>query len=355
MHRKIQTSDSNDRVKQYSYYAVANIEYIFEDLQIKFHKIGNRIAFACPLHGSHNPNSGSIYLNNFTWSCYTRLCQEEHGKPVVFLIKALLEQNLEKTIDFKYLYGYIDSVCKNGTLETVVPEERKITRVISEGKIGRDAVRSRLQIPSPFFINRGFSPEILDRYDVGDCLNDSSPMKYRVVVPVYDDDYEKMVGCVGRTKNPACPKCGKYHVDYRKCPENPLELLWAAKWTVSKNFKVENYFYNLWFAKKHIQETKTAVLVEGQSDIWRLEEAGIKNGLGLFGARLTAPQSLILNELGVYNVIIATDNDATGSKVSSSIKKRLDSFYKVTILKPTAKDFGDMTIEQVQNSFKGLT
>ncbi len=335
-----------DQVKIYSYIIVQNIESILSHFDIKYYKIGRRYSFACPVHGSNNGDSACIYNNNFTWQCFTNGCHHEIGKPAFFMVQKLLDTRV-----YSDVIQFVDGIADK-TIVSVEPEwkpERKLT----EGKIDRGEVRRRLLIPAPFFINRGFSEEVLDRYDVGDCKNNQSDMKYRVVVPIYDDDYEKMVGCVGRTKNPQCSKCNKYHYG-PKCPTNAIEMKWAAKWTVSRDFRIENYFYNLWFAKDAVRACNSVILVEGQSDVWRVVEAGFYNVLGLFGARLTPAQSIILEQLGPKKVFICTDNDKTGISVATGIKKRLSGYFNSEILMPNkTKDFGDSSIADIQQIFKG--
>lgn len=348
----METQTCHSDVAIYSHIIVQNFEYIMGELGVKVSNIGNRFAFSCPVHGSNNPDSGCVYKNNYIWKCFTNECQTEIGKSVFHLVKHVLEEQRENKVGFNDVVKYITGLLGEIDTAAVIMPEIKKERVVQPGFLTREEARKRLRIPSSFFLSKGFSKEILDRYDVGDCKNTQSDMKYRVVVPIYDDDYKMVVGCVGRTKNSQCSKCNKYHYG-DNCPTNALEFKWSSKWTVSKNFKIENYFYNLWFAKPFIQETKTVILVEGQSDIWRLEEAGIHNALGLFGARLTPPQSIILDELSPYRVIIATDNDKTGASVGQKIKDRLSSFYQTSILTMPKKDFGDMSVTEVKQFLEG--
>jgi 5S rRNA maturation endonuclease (ribonuclease M5) len=352
MTQTMETPPCHSNVVIYSQIIVKYFDVIMNDLNIKISNLGSRYAFSCPVHGSNNPDSGCVYKNNYIWRCFTNGCHEEIGQSTFYLLKHLLENKLEKKLYHKDVIDYIDNLIGEVDLTAFEVKEFKKERVVTEGILTRKEVRSRLNIPSPYFLKLGFSPEILDKYDVGDCKNNKSDMKYRVVVPIYDDDYKMMVGCVGRTKNQQCPECKKYHYG-SKCPTNAIEFKWSSKWTVSKDFKIENYFYNLWFAKPFIQESKTVILVEGQSDVWRLEEAGIHNVLGLFGARLTSAQSIILDELSPYRVIIATDNDKTGSSVGKKIKDRLSSFYQTSILTLPKKDFGDMSVTEVQQFLEG--
>lgn len=154
-------------------------------------------------------------------------------------------------------------------------------RKLLEGKVVRKSVREKLTIPATYYLKRGYKPDILDKYDVGMCATQGKEMFGRIVVPVYDDNYKYMIGCLGRSIHEKCPKCNKCHSSNRNCPSNPIEELWASKWKNSKNFKAENYLYNFWFSKQHIKESKTVVIVEGQGDVWRLEEAGVNCSVGV--------------------------------------------------------------------------
>lgn len=348
---KNQTFRSNIDILEYSQIIAANLDIFLNYFDIKFQIINRRYSFPCPVHESDNYDSCCVYNNGYTWKCFTKSCHEDIGKPLFFLIKKLLEKNNNKEVSYKNTEKFINDLTKDFD-KTSIQKIEVAPRIVTDGLMSREQARSKLKIPSQFFLQKGFSKEILDKYDVGDCLNNKVDMKYRIVVPVYNDEYTKVVGCIGRTKNDKCSNCGKYHYG-TKCPSNAIEYRWASKWIVSKNFKIENYFYNFWFAKNYIIDSKTAILVEGQSDVWRLEEAGIKNSLGLFGARLTHQQQQLLDSLGIYNIIIATDNDDTGNKVSTNIMNKLNSFYNKTIIKPTAKDFGDMSVSEIKNLFKG--
>ena len=57
---------------------------------------------------------------------------------------------------------------------------------------------SSLEIPSKYYIDRGFLSETLVAFDVGECYNPNRQMYNRAVAPIYDEDCS-YIGCVGRS------------------------------------------------------------------------------------------------------------------------------------------------------------
>lgn len=204
---------------------------------------------------------------------------------------------------------------------------RKIVREI--GAFKRDTIRNSLQIPSEYFINRGFSAEILNEFDIGLSLKKNGPMQERVVVPIYDEDYN-YVSYVGRAISDDT----------------------TPKWLFGKGFKKQNILYGLNIAKDYIQKTESVILVEGQGDVWKLHEANYKNCVGVFGASISDDQVLLLESSGALNVIILTDSDQAGEKAYHQIVNKCGrrfNYFRPVI--PT-KDVGEMTLEQIDEHLK---
>ena len=124
---------------------------------------------------------------------------------------------------FAFLLGMLRSFFINDPNFSIIKQKRK-------------EIRSRIQIPAPYYINRGFLPETLDKFDVGFCSTPRKPMTGRVVVPVYNDAHEVMIGCVGRAVQPN----------------------FEPKWLNSKGFNSGASLYNYWHAKDHILESQVA-------------------------------------------------------------------------------------------------
>ena len=192
-------------------------------------------------------------------------------------------------------------------------------------------VRKSLARPAKYYIDRGFAEKVLDKFDVGVCLDSTKPMYNRVVAPVYDDDFKYVVGCVGRVQ----------HEKYN-----------GKKWINSKNFHTGSYLYGYWLAKEKIRELKTVILVEGQGDVWRLWEAKIKNVVGMFGSGLTDTQSRILETSGAFTLILLTDNDEAGEKARRSIRKKCERIFNIVEIDLSTKDVGEMSVEQINEELK---
>lgn len=349
---------------------VDNITKILDHFGVDHREYSNRIAMACPIHGSDNLESLSISLKENSkgvWKCWSNHCEDEligsgdkmkkRGKFVTSLIAELLK------IKYSKEYSYWDTIkwCSkflNVEITKDSQENRdyvKIGRIISKERLTNDSIitrqliRSSLKIPSKYFIERGFKAETLDRYDVGYCSTPKKEMYTRVVVPVYDDNYKFMVGCVGRSINPQCSKCNTYHYKDKECPTNNLENRWAEKWINNSGFNCSNYLYNYWFAKESISKTGVAILVEGQGDIWRLEEAGYHNALGLFGNNLNDQQKIALDALNAFNLIIATDNDEAGLKGREQIREKCERYYNLHYVKIPKKDIGELSNDEIKS------
>ena len=92
--------------------------------------------------------------------------------------------------------------------------------------------------------------------------------------------------------------------------------------------------------------------MEGQGDVLRLWESGIKNCVGIFGSHLSDSQEFLLQRTGAVNIVILTDNDDAGETCRSEIKDRLSNFFNIISLKPEKKDVGEMTVEEINEKIK---
>ena len=79
-----------------------------------------------------------------------------------------------------------------------------------------------------------------------------------------------------------------------------------------------------------------------------MHEAGYSNSVSIFGASLTDEQLILLEEIGVMNVIILTDYDDAGNKAAQQIIKKCGRRFNYLRPEISSKDVGDMTIEQIK-------
>lgn len=281
----------------------------------------NRFQGRCPIHNGDNNSAFCLYKETGVWKCFTHRCHELFGSRITGLMKALgINAN---AVDVS---KYSAPLIKDITLPEI-PHHPKLMK--------RETFRELMQdIPSEYFINRGFSKAILDRYDVGTCTTKYKYMYNRAVVPIYDMNQEYTIGYTGR--------------DITDKSDN--------KWKHSQGYRKSRWLYNIWNAKEEIANTHTAILVEGPGDVWKLEEAGIKCGLGIMGTSVSYDQKILLSYLGVSNILILTDlNDEPGKKAADDIYKSLKNLYNICIPQLDFQDdIGDSSVRWIIDNIEPI-
>lgn len=347
---------------------------LFAALGVSVRKLGRTYVGPCPVHGGDNPNALNLYRDGDSvpgyWRCWTHHCESIFKRTILGFVRGVLSRerfgwSLTKRNATVTWQDTVDWCCallgvqmgdieedRNGT------EKRSFAFAVSvlngnggsRDKVGidRPKVRNGLKIPANYFVTRGWSREVLDKYDVGLCTTPGRPMYSRAVVPVYDEDYKVMVGCTGRSVHEKCAKCNLYHPG-SQCPinhggkGNPY-----TKWRNSSSFRREFHLYNYWFARKHIRQSGVVCLCEGPGDVWRLEEAGIHVGVAMFGTELADPQQVLLEKSGATNVIVLTDTDKPGREAAGRLGKQLGRCFRVHTPDFPAHDLGCMSPADVR-------
>lgn len=338
---------------------VSYLPDVLDHFHIEHKVLPKRISLACPIHEGSKKDGCTVYTSGQkfvgNWKCFTNQCEKEYGGKLFDFIRAILEKNEISTSPQTWIKQFIgkDFTEEVDSSYLSKKESANIASILSKTApsqtgVSRQYIRSNLVIPARYYLDRGYTKSVLDRFDVGLCLAKGKQMTGRIVVPVYDDSGNTMIGCVGRTTKPQCLLCKKFHYDYELCPESSYDEYLASKWINSKNFLAEQYLYNLWNVKEVVHEWNSVVLVEGQGDVWRLEEADIPVGLGVFGAKISDGQLIKLQSLPITNIIVGTDDDEAGNNAANYISERLARFYNVIRVNPSQKDWGDMSIKEVK-------
>jgi 5S rRNA maturation endonuclease (ribonuclease M5) len=314
-----------------------------------YYESNNLLISSCPIHEGDNLTAFNINVDQDNeehygkWFCNTKGCHNDKpGKDIISLIWMLLEKKYDKDVTFPEVIKFCNTLCSDvhihdiayssyqqDAIDKLLKIDSKKDKQKNESKITRDMVRSRLSFPAQFYIDRGFSSDVLDAFDIGLCMNPKSQMYKRIVFPVYDENNKFMIGCTGRTI------CGD-----------------PRKWINQKGFNKSNFLYNYGKAMEHIQRTETIILVEGQGDVIRLWESGIYNAVGMFGSKISDSQEFLIQKTGVSNIVIATDNDDAGKSCAKDIVDRLKYLFNIYTLKVTKHDIGDMSTEEINNIIK---
>lgn len=348
-----------------------DIERLLDTLNIEYKLNSRFISMSCPIHGGDNPSAINIYPEGETyrgnWKCRTHNCEKEFKSSIIGFIRGVIsrqkydwEEPGDKTCSFQealdYALSFLDKDLKSIKVSNADRDKQSFTNIVNhisntpivqESRITRQQITKSISIPAQYYIDRGYSKDILVKYDVGLCQKPDKPMFNRIVVPIYDNEYKYMVGCTGRSIFEKCAMCGAYHDGANECPSK--DKAWTySKWKHSLDFKSQNYLYNFWFAKEHILQTSTAIIVESPGNVWRLEENGIHNSIAMFGSSLSDRQKILLDSSGAMNLVILTDNDEAGLKAAQQIKSKCQNTYRVFIPTISKPDVGDMTKEEIQ-------
>jgi 5S rRNA maturation endonuclease (ribonuclease M5) len=353
-----------------------NIETLFETFNLEARLNNKMYTMCCPIHGGDNPSAFNIYHmgDNYrgNWTCRTHGCEKTFKPSIIGFVRALL--SIEKydwhpgedsklcpfneAVEFSL--NLLNKNLKDFKVSKVLQEKNRFSQIVEKitnknetltKALRREYAIATLKIPAKYYLDRNYSEDILKKYDVGLCDRPGKEMSGRVVVPIYDNTHQYVVGCSGRSIYSQCEQCSAYHDPNGSCPSESMRWVYS-KWRHSKDLKSQNHLYNYWFAKEHIMKTSSAIIVESPGNVWRLEEAGIHNSVGIFGSSLSDRQKIILDGSGAMNIIILADNDDAGKKAAQQIKKKCEKTYNIYIAQITKTDIGEMSVEEIKSEIK---
>ena len=352
-----------------------NIESLLDSFGLEYKFNNKMITMSCPIHGGDNVSALNLYPEGDTyrgnWKCRTHNCEKVFKGSVIGFIRGIISSQKygwkepgNECCSFKeaveYATAFINKDLSSIKINKKDREKRQFTSVVGYlntepvkvlSRVTRQQIVKSLNIPAQYYLDRKYSKDILVKYDVGLCDKEGKEMYNRVVVPIYDSNYEYMVGCTGRSVYEKCASCKGFHNPQASCPNS--DNVWKfSKWKHNADFKSQNHLYNFWFAKEHILKSGIAIVVESPGNVWRLEENGIHNSVAMFGSSLSDRQKILLDSSGAMSLVILTDNDDAGRKAAQQIKSKCQNTYRVFIPTITQADVGEMTSEQINTEIK---
>lgn len=344
-------------------------EELFDALGVSLGKTPKQYIGCCPIHGGDNAAALNIYRDGYAvkgyWKCRTHHCENTFKKTIIGFVRGCLSSrrgwaspaDKDKVVSFPETMRWICEVFLKKKIDDIevdleeAANKKFVSNINSMVKkedsetagIGRETVRNSLRIPAKYFLDKGYTPEILDKYDIGTCTASGREMTGRVVVPVYNQK-KMMIGCTGRSLHPKCEECGLWHPTTMDCPhDDKLKGLKYAKWRNSSKSTLSYHLYNYYEARDKIREYSVIIIVEGPADVWRLEQLGIKNSVALFGTELSDEQQVLIEMSGALSVIILLDMDKPGREACKEIKRKLERSYRIFIPEMSVNDPGDYT------------
>lgn len=360
------------KLNQLSQIGVGYLDQIFEYFGAEPSYRNNTVVKSeCFIHGGDNDTALNIYPNGdirIHYKCRTHQCEDHFGSSFISLIRGALsrfkykwkkigdrEASFNEAVEFLLEFtqqnfaflkkNNISGVEKSrfcGMINKISKPDMKVNTDIT-----RDFYRSNVEIPSQYYLQREYSIEILDKYDVGTCKKPGKFLYNRAVVPIYDENHEYILGFTGRSIFPVCTDCKNYHNPKKECLTFP-------KWKHTPGFNKQNCLYNYWYAKQSILESTVIILVESPGNVWRLEEAGIHNAVAIFGTVLNDNQKKLIDESGAMSIVCLLDNDEAGQKGMKKIQEQCSKMYRLYFPNIDTNDIGDMKVDKVTSDIKPL-
>jgi DNA primase len=178
-----------------------------------------------------------------------------------------------------------------------------------------------------YFIERGFRKDIIDKFQLGYCLNSGNDFTNAAKTKGYQLEFCEKVGLVKSKDN-------RQFDFFRGRVLFPIHsitgrVLGFGGRTLTNDKKVAKYYnspesiiynkseilYGLYFAKGDIIKYDNCFLVEGYTDVISLYQAGVTNSVSSSGTSLTKDQIKLIRRY-TQNITILYDGDAAGIKAS---------------------------------------
>lgn len=355
------------------------IEHIMEMLGILPDNISlanYEIRMPCPVHDGDNPTAFCYSLKTKRWRCYTQGCHEKdssifglvqmvlsnkNDKEVSFIQSAVWLAkllNIDVNIDDNNVYDVNELAVR--TLNQKVKDMRSIKSYTNDRFQSKDFIPFPLRqirntiIPSPYFLEKGFTEHTLKKFYVGFCDEIGKPMYLRSFAPIIDERNESVIGVTGRTYLEKCEYCGLHHKTGSGCPADNPNIKSYPKWK-HYGFNKSLVIYNLNHSGRYIKNSSMAIITEGPKDVWWFDQHGIKNSVGIFGLHLSRFQIAKLIEYNVTKIVLALDNDARGIEATEKIKEKVYKYFTVTTMKDLLnpdEDIADISVDRMETNIK---
>lgn len=178
-----------------------------------------------------------------------------------------------------------------------------------------------------YFKERGFTPETIEKFDLGYCLDQWDAFTSEAIRKGYQLDYLEKTGLSivkgekqfdrfkGRVMFPIHSMSGRVLGFGGRILINDKK---AAKYLNSPESEIyhkSKVLYGIYHAKQAIAKEDNCFLVEGYTDVIQFHQSGIENVVSSSGTSLTSEQIRLINRL-TKNITVLFDGDAAGMRAS---------------------------------------
>jgi len=178
-----------------------------------------------------------------------------------------------------------------------------------------------------YFKERGFTPETIEKFDLGYCLDEWDAFTSEAIRKGYQLDYLEKTGLSivkgekqfdrfkGRVMFPIHSMSGRVLGFGGRILINDKK---AAKYLNSPESEIyhkSKVLYGISHAKQAIAKEDNCFLVEGYTDVIQFHQNGIENVVSSSGTSLTSEQIRLISRL-TKNITVLFDGDAAGMRAS---------------------------------------
>ena len=324
----------------------SDIDGLLKGLGVGYEFFDDNYFMRCPIHGeSDNDKALSLNTTKRVWRCWTKNCHDEYGTDIFGFIRGVLSARSGKEATFSDVIKYIKTNYRVGGMvmsalptvehpeqqfcdlikvfnheQPIIIEDYNVERDVHEPLVAAYAANG----PSKYFQSRGFSESVLATFGVTDCYDKGSPFFRRSLIPIHSDSGEE-IAIIAR---------------------GMMDFV-LPKYIFTKGFRKSGHFYNWHRAIERALQTSCMFICEGQGDVWRLWESGVKNCCSLFGKELSTAQRTKLFANEITTLVVVTDNDQAGREAKIALQRELSRFFTMKFPRFKAKDIGELPIEKV--------
>jgi DNA primase len=178
-----------------------------------------------------------------------------------------------------------------------------------------------------YFRERSFRDDIIEKFQLGYCLDSRDSFTRTAVREGYKPDYLVKTGLTiqhnddtfdrfqGRVMFPIHSVSGRVIAFGGRTLKTDKKLAKYLNSPESDIYHKSGILYGIFHAKKSITQENKCFLVEGYTDVISLHQAGIENVVASSGTSLTVDQIRLIKRF-TPNVTILYDGDAAGIKAS---------------------------------------
>lgn len=335
---------------------LAAIEKVIDDFNIYLYRHNGRFVGCCPLHAdADNPTAFNINHKTGYFFCNTAHCHElVKNNDFESFVWCLLSSRLDPE---KYEEGVL---CDKSLVASYLEKNAiDITRLnIDRCSTYKTPKSVELNLPlsyfdnydignCAFFINRGFSREILKKHYVFTCPDPKKKFYNLCIVPIFDINKTKCIGITARMPYSQCLACEGYHNPQELCSDiihNSFNPKWRHE---PKGFLKGNYLYNIWNSWRYIKHWRDIIIVESPGNVFKLEQCGFNNSVALLGSTISEKQRKLIDRLDPSRIYVIGDNDRAGYSLMKSVGEIYPQAKPIKL--DTENDIADMTDDKLKD------